>query len=119
RSSSVEPTALNLIRMGFSSIIQLSCAASISQGILTNPHSTRRFAYSWASPKSGARSRQWHVDETYLKVRGRWCYLYRAIDRDGYLVDTMLSEHRNMAAAQAFFRSAKAATGVTPERVTT
>ena len=55
------------------------------------------------------------MDETYLKVRGRWCYLYRAIDRDGNLVDTMLSEHRDMAAAQAFFRSAKAATGVTPE----
>src|SRR4051812_8300958 len=45
----------------------------------------------------------WHVDETYLKVGGRWAYLYRAIDRDGNLVDTMLSEHRNMAAAQAFF----------------
>jgi len=69
--------------------------------------------------KGGARGRHWHVDETYLKVRGRWCYLYRAIDRDGNLVDTMLSEHRDMAAAQAFFRSAKAATGVTPERVTT
>jgi putative transposase len=59
------------------------------------------------------------VDETYLKVRGRWAYLYRAIDRDGRLVDTMLSERRDMAAARAFFRSAKAAKGVTPERVTT
>ena len=69
--------------------------------------------------RGGARGRHWHVDETYLKVRGRWCYLYRAIDRDGRLVDTMLSEHRDMAAAQAFFRSAQAVTGVTPERVTT
>ena len=69
--------------------------------------------------KGGAGRRHWHVDETYLKVRGRWCYLYRAIDRDGRLVDTMLSEHRDMAAAQAFFRSAQAVTGVTPERVTT
>jgi transposase-like protein len=65
--------------------------------------------------RGGARGRHWQVDETYLKVRGRWCYLYRAIDRDGNLVDTMLSEHRDMAAAQAFVRSAKAATGVTPE----
>src|SRR5690349_16032289 len=69
--------------------------------------------------RGGPRGRYWHVDETYLKVRGRWCYLYRAIDRDGNLVDTVLSEHRDMAAAQAFFRSAKAATGITPERVTT
>jgi putative transposase len=69
--------------------------------------------------KSGARGRRWHVDETYLKVGGRWAYLYRAIDRDGNLVDTMLSEYRDMAAAQAFFRSAKAVTGVTPDQVTT
>jgi putative transposase len=69
--------------------------------------------------KGGAGSRHWHVDETYLKVRGRWCYLYRAIDRKGDLVDTMLSEHRDMAAAEAFFRAAKSATGQVPERVTT
>jgi len=69
--------------------------------------------------KRGSRGRHWHVDETYLKVGGRWAYLYRAIDRDGNLVDTMLSEHRGMAAAQAFFRSARAATGQTPQRVTT
>jgi len=59
------------------------------------------------------------VDETYLKVHGRWCYLYRAIDRSGALVDVMFSEHRDMAAAQAFFRSAQAITRVTPDRVTT
>jgi putative transposase len=69
--------------------------------------------------KGGSRGRRWHVDETYLKVGGRWAYLYRAIDPDGNLVDIMLSEHRDMAAAQAFFRSAKAVTGVTPDQVTT
>ena len=69
--------------------------------------------------KGGARGRHWHVDETHLKVRGRWAYLYRAIDRDGNLVDTMLSERRDMAAARAFFRSAKSVTGQVPERVTT
>ena len=61
----------------------------------------------------------WYVDETYIKVHGRWCYLYRAIDRAGALVDVMFSEQRDMAAANAFFRSAKAVTGVTPDRVTT
>src|SRR3954469_14990321 len=53
--------------------------------------------------------------QTYLKVQGRWCYLYRAIDRTGTLVDVLFSEHRDMAAAQAFFRSAKVVTGVTPD----
>src|SRR3712207_1811784 len=67
----------------------------------------------------GARGRHWHVDETYLKVRGRWAYLYRAIDREGPLVDTMLSERRDMAAARAFFRSARSVTGQVPDRVTT
>ena len=62
---------------------------------------------------------KWHVDETYLKVRGGWCYLYRAIDRDGNLTDAMLSEHRDVKAAKAFFRSARATMGFRPERVTT
>ncbi len=52
-------------------------------------------------------------------MHGRWCYLYRAIDRNGNLVDVLFSEHRDMAAAQAFFRSAQAVTGITPDRVTT
>jgi putative transposase len=60
-----------------------------------------------------------HIDETYLKVCGRWCYFYRAIDRNGALVDTLLSEHRDAAAAKAFFRSAKSTTGLVPDRVTT
>src|SRR5919112_2049517 len=69
--------------------------------------------------RRGKVGRSWYVDETYLKVHGRWCYLYCAIDRNGNLVDVLFSEHRDMAAAQAFFRSAQAVTGVTPERVTT
>ena len=69
--------------------------------------------------RRGKAGRSWYVDETYIKVHGRWCYLYRAIDRSGALVDVMFSEHRDMAAAKAFFRSAKTVTGVTPDRVTT
>lgn len=61
----------------------------------------------------------WYVDETYLKVRGRWVYLYRAVDRDGNLVDAILSEHRDMKAAKAFFRSARTTMGFRPDRVTT
>ena len=69
--------------------------------------------------RHGKSGRSWYVDETYIKVHGRWCYLNRAIDRSGALVDVMFSEHRDMAAAKAFFRSAKAVTGITPDRVTT
>jgi hypothetical protein len=57
--------------------------------------------------------------QTYVKVAGAWCYLYRAIDRDGTLVDVYLSETRDMAAAKAFLRSARSVTQVEPEQVTT
>ncbi len=52
-------------------------------------------------------------------MKGRWTYLYRAIDRDGNLVDVLLREKRDEAAAEAFFRSARTVTGSIPERVTT
>jgi putative transposase len=61
----------------------------------------------------------WYCDETYIKVGGQWCYLYRAIDRDGNLVDSMLSATRDMDAAKQFFRQAQEVVGHTPERVTT
>ena len=54
-----------------------------------------------------------------MKVNGRWCYLYRAIDREGNLVDSMLSETRDMDAAQRFFHQAQVVAGRAPERVTT
>jgi len=69
--------------------------------------------------RRGQAGNSWYVDETYIKVRGKWCYLYRAIDRDGNLVDSRLSETRDMDAAQRFFKQAVAVVGHTPEQVTT
>jgi len=69
--------------------------------------------------RKGQAGRSWYVDETYVKVGGQWHYLYRAIDRDGNLVDSRLSQTRDMAAAKQFFQQAKAVTGCTPARVTT
>lgn len=60
-----------------------------------------------------------YVDETYVKVQGQWSYLYRAIDRHGNFVDARLSDTRDLAAAEAFFRSVWTVTGVTPDRITT
>jgi transposase, IS6 family len=48
----------------------------------------------------------WRVDETYVKIRGKWCYLYRAVDSSGDTVDFMLSPTRNQIAAKRFFKKA-------------
>jgi len=59
----------------------------------------------------------WRVDETSVPVQGRWNYLYRAVDRDGKSVHSMLSESRTIESAQEFFRQAVRATGSWPEKI--
>jgi len=61
---------------------------------------------------------RWFVDETYVKVSGRWTYLYRAVDQHGQVIDVMLSTRRDLPAARAFFTRALTAGG-TPTEVTT
>jgi transposase-like protein len=56
----------------------------------------------YARPVGGS----WRCDETYIKVKGRWTYLYRAVDKQGLTVDFLLSERRDVAAAKRFFRKA-------------
>jgi transposase-like protein len=48
----------------------------------------------------------WRVDETYVKVKGRWMYLYRAVDSRGQTIDFLLSAKRDAEAAKRFFRKA-------------
>ncbi len=62
---------------------------------------------------------RWHVDETYLKVGGRWRYLFRAIDQFGQVVDVFLSPRRNAEAARRFFARALDRTRTSPVEVTT
>ncbi|MPR11992.1 IS6 family transposase [Microvirga tunisiensis] len=58
----------------------------------------------------------WHIDETYIKVRGRWMYLYRAIDSNGDTIEFWFSERRNLTAAKQFLRKALKRHG-RPERI--
>lgn len=51
-------------------------------------------------------SQKWHIDETYIKIKGQWRYLYRAIDSNGNTVDFLLTRQRNMKAARRFFKQA-------------
>ena len=61
-------------------------------------------------------SRSWKMDETYVKVKGRWMYQYRAVDKFGKTLDFMLSEQRDEGAATAFFKRMIENNGV-PEKV--
>jgi putative transposase len=58
----------------------------------------------------------WPMDETYVKVKGVWKYLYRAVDKEGKTVDFLLTARRDMAAAKRFFDKAMGANG-DPEKV--
>ena len=60
----------------------------------------------------------WRVDETYVKIKGRWTYLYRAVDKEGKTVDFVLRAKRDVAAAKAFFRRAFKSQGRLPRAIT-
>ena len=61
-------------------------------------------------------SASWKMDETYLKVKGEWQYLYRAVDKYGDTIDFMLSEKRDEPSARRFFQKAIKQHGI-PEKV--
>jgi putative transposase len=61
--------------------------------------------------------RRLRMDETYIKVKGNWHYLYRAVDKQGDTIDFMLSRKRDESAAKAFFEKAIQSNGL-PEKVT-
>lgn len=79
-------------------------ASTIHRWVLKFGPEIRKRAYgahrSW-------RGLQWHVDETYIRVGGRWSYLWRAVDQFGQLIDFRLTARRNAKAARAFLRQAR------------
>jgi len=59
----------------------------------------------------------WRMDETYIKVKGQWYYLYRAVDKHGQTIDFLLTEHRDTEAALRFLKKAIRRNGL-PETIT-
>jgi putative transposase len=59
----------------------------------------------------------WRMDETYIKVKGEWRYLYRAVDKTGQTIDFLLTEHRDEEAARRFLKKAIRRHSV-PEKIT-
>ena len=61
--------------------------------------------------------RSWRLDETYVKIKGKWAYLYRAVDKEGQTIDFLLTPHRDRDAAEAFLHKAIRSQGL-PEKIT-
>jgi IS6 family transposase len=71
-----------------------------------------------ARPCRHAVGNRWYVDETYVKVAGRWRYVYRAVDQHGQIIDVYVSPRRTATAARRFFETALGAHGEPVEVVT-
>ena len=83
------------------------------RGIKVNPSTIMRWVHEY-SPILEKKIRKylrksndsWRVDETYIKVKGKWTYLYRAVDSDGDTIDFYLSKTRDIKGANSFFMKA-------------
>ena len=110
-------------KLGFRDVAELL----LQRGFEVSHETVRIWEYRFAplvsenlrTRRRGDGGRSWYLDETYVKVSGRWCYLYRAMDRDGNLLDSMLSEKRNRHAARRFLRRLLAIAENRPLRLTT
>ncbi|GAC1524686.1 MAG: hypothetical protein NVS2B16_33290 [Chloroflexota bacterium] len=72
-----------------------------------------------ARPRRRRVGQRWSLDETYIRIAGRWYYAFRAIDEDGQVIDVYVSPTRDTAAATAFLTWAVQSTAVTPAVATT
>jgi putative transposase len=59
----------------------------------------------------------WRMDETYIKIKGQWYYLYRAVDKEGNTIDVLLTKYRDTMAAKRFLKKAIKHNGI-PEKIT-
>jgi transposase, IS6 family len=85
----------------------------LERGVDVEPSMIRRWVHRYAPELEkrvrwyqGYREASWRVDETYVKVGGKWKYLFRAVDKHGRLIDFMLSDRRNTRAAYRFLGKA-------------
>ena len=85
----------------------------LDRGVVVDHATIQRWVYKYA-PELKKRFKKykrqvgisWRMDETYIKVKGKWFYLYRAVDKFGKTIDFMLSASRDEAAARAFVEKA-------------
>ncbi|HDR8115891.1 TPA: IS6 family transposase [Bacillus cereus] len=81
------------------------------RGVSVHPTTIMRWVHEYGNliyqmwkKKNKSAHHAWHLDETYIKVKGKWCYLYRAIDSNGHTLDFQLRKTRNHQAAYSFMK---------------
>jgi transposase-like protein len=108
--------------LSFRDVEELLAERGIEVDHVTIHRRVRRFTPLLVDVARFARHRvgdRWHVDETYVKVAGRWIYLYRAVDQFRQVIDVYASTRRNAEAARRFFHRARITSGVVPTEVVT
>jgi transposase-like protein len=108
-------------KLSLRDLVEIMAERGLSLAHITITRWVKRFAPEFVKrwdrfAKSAGRS--WRVDETYVKVRGKWVYLYRAVDHAGKTVDFRLSARRDVAAAKAFFAKAIRSQRLAPKTIT-
>ena len=78
---------------------------------------TPQLEASFRKGKKRPMGKSWRMDETYIKIKGQWKYLYRAVDKNGQTIDFLLTAHRDKKAALRFFKKAVRQHGL-PDKVT-
>ena len=94
------------------------------RGVHVDHSTVNRWVIKYSPPLADAFHRRkrpvrvsWRMDETYIKIKGEWRYLYRAVDKRGQTIDFLLTEHRDQEAALRFLQKAICRNGV-PEKIT-
>ncbi|WP_456340005.1 IS6 family transposase [Streptomyces europaeiscabiei] len=98
----------------------------LERGIVVSYETVRRWCAKFGQTYANAlRRRQprpgdtWHLDEVFIKIHGEQKYLWRAVDQDGTVLDILVQNHRDKAAARRFFRRLLKKTGAVPRVVVT
>jgi len=108
-------------KLSFRDLVEMMAERGLSLAHTTILRWTRRYAPKFIKRwhRFGRTSgRSWRVDETYIKVRGQWVYLYRAVDKSGQTIDFRLSRTHDAAAAKAFLKKAIRHEGRPPHTIT-
>ncbi|MDX3846758.1 IS6 family transposase [Streptomyces europaeiscabiei] len=98
----------------------------LERGVVVSYETVRRWCGRFGQAYAGAlRRRQprpgdrWHLDEVFIRINGRLQYLWRAVDQDGNVLDILVQNRRDKAAARRFFRRLMKKTGAVPRVIVT